>query len=157
DNIWSGSAFRNICPTGFFRVRGCGRTYVWKVGAQHTSPGQRPGNETPPRIRPERAAQAQTLVRLCRPFKAEFGVIAADPGRCPGLICCAPSGHGPVAIAPHHSFTSPRATTHLVPWAVGVGVVTGGELGAAVPPLRLLVDGGVGQRPEPADDLAVHR
>ena len=33
DNIWSGSAFRNICPTGLFGVPRSGRTYVWKVGA----------------------------------------------------------------------------------------------------------------------------
>ena len=28
------SPARNICPTPIFRVRGGGRTYVWKVGAQ---------------------------------------------------------------------------------------------------------------------------
>src|SRR5579883_2373870 len=37
------------------------------------------------------------------------------------------------------------AWTDSVPWAVGVGVVSGGELRAAMPPLRLLVRGGVGE------------
>src|SRR5579864_578543 len=42
DNIWSGSAFRNICPTGLFGVRWSGRTYVWKVGAAGYSLGREP-------------------------------------------------------------------------------------------------------------------
>ena len=45
DNIWSGSAFRNICPTGLFGVRRSGRTYVWKVGATEFSlAAQDPGD-----------------------------------------------------------------------------------------------------------------
>src|SRR5215831_15978291 len=43
----------------------------------------------------------------------------------------------------------------LVARAVGVGVVSGGELGAAVPPLRLLIDRGVGETPQVADELPV--
>ena len=52
DNIWSGSAFRNIGPTAFFGVyigstaiffvcEEGGRTYVWKVGADHDYQGHR--------------------------------------------------------------------------------------------------------------------
>jgi transposase len=40
DNIWSGSAFRNICPTAIFNVRGGGQTYVWKVGADAGPPSE---------------------------------------------------------------------------------------------------------------------
>ena len=70
DNIWSGSAFRNIDPTAFFGVyigltavffvcEEGGRTYVWKVGAETGKPRATPWgsdpNENPPS--PERAKQ----------------------------------------------------------------------------------------------------
>src|SRR5690242_10434381 len=38
---------------------------------------------------------------------------------------------------------------------VGCWVIAGGQLAAAVPPLRLLVDRGVGEPPELADELPV--
>src|SRR5262245_4528181 len=41
--------------------------------------------------------------------------------------------------------------------AVGRGVVAGRQLAAAVSPPRLLVDRGVGERPELADDLPIDR
>src|SRR5215470_12313985 len=47
------------------------------------------------------------------------------------------------------------AMSALLPVAVGRGVVAGGQLMAAVTPLRLLVDGGVGHGPQVANHLAV--
>jgi hypothetical protein len=81
DNIWSGSAFRNIDPTAFFGVyigltavffvcEEGGRTYVWKVGAETGKPRATPGGsdsdenpaENPAALKGRNTALLHTLV-----------------------------------------------------------------------------------------------
>ena len=58
-------------------------------------PGATPRElRAPPRTSPEGAAQTERRPGLCRPFRARLDVIAAVPGRRPGLFCWAPTGHG---------------------------------------------------------------
>jgi hypothetical protein len=67
--------------------------FIRPEGAGQDSPGQRPGDAKNERKSPVRGATADrrcvALSGLCRRFGNR------RPGRCPGLICSAPSGQGP--------------------------------------------------------------
>jgi hypothetical protein len=59
-------------------------------GAEHKSPGQRPGNRDPDMTRALKGRHKG--IAMFRPFRAWSRVVGAIPGRCPGLICGCPFG-----------------------------------------------------------------
>ena len=64
---------------------------------QHDSPGQRPGDTLPTKSRALKGRNNRGIdpihcSGLCRPFRAWRFRRTGNPGRCPGLACCAPLG-----------------------------------------------------------------